>query len=256
MISHTKAFAVYRELSQAHIDFAVLVCYAVPLLKAEIAGPKPLAHPPDHFKQKHNAKAYLTVHAARYQDELARSLHISIFSYFESYVRELLKEISGFHGGDDQIKSLAHKRSSKFLAALPPAVKASKRKLQEPAKNNEKPKYEKHSKLLENAGFRFPTELFAHYGITNLLVKASNDRNGMRAWEIPNVLADGLLFPISKPERDFFEVNRLLRNEIAHGSAPLISLKDSLGFASKLHTLAAKLDKHSVEHFFILQKFV
>jgi hypothetical protein len=256
MISHTKAFATYKELSQAHIDFAVLVCYAIPLLKAEIASPKPLAHPPDHFKQKHNAKAYLTAQAAKYQDELARSLHITIFSYFESYVRELLKEISVFHGGDDQIKALAHKRSAKFLTTPPGPVTASKRKLQEPAKNGEKAKYDKHSKILDSAGFRFPTELFAHYGIANLLVKASNDRNGMRAWEIPNILADGLLFPITKPERDFFEANRLLRNETAHGSAPVISLRDSLGFASKLHTLAARLDKHSVEHFFVLQKFV
>jgi hypothetical protein len=255
VIGHTDSFAAYKELSQAHIDFAVLVCYAVPLLKSELASPNALSCQPDHFKPKATTKVHLTKHAANYQDELARTLHISIFSYFESYVREALREIADFHGGNGQIKSLAHKRAAKFLAAPPVEVQKSKRKLQEPSKPNERDKYMKHSALLEKAGFRFPTELFAHYGVTQMLAKASDDKNGLRAWEIPNILADCLLFPITKTERDFYEDNRQLRNKIAHGTVPKLALKDSLGFSSRLHTLAAKIDNHLVEHFFVLQKF-
>ncbi len=256
MIVHTKAFAAYRVLSQQHLDFAVLVCTAVPALKPELGDlTTPLKHVPDHFKAKPDSKAQLVRFAAGYQSELARTNLITIFSYFESYVRGALQEIIAFHGGDETFRNLAKHRAGVFLQAPPAAVQASKRKLQEPARVTKKDKYVTHSKALDNAGFRFPTELLAYFGAVNLIAK-SKDKVGMRAWEIPDVLQNGLLYSLSISERKLFDDCRKLRNDIAHGKAPKVALKDSLNFASALHGLGAKVDRHLVEHFFVLQSFV
>ena len=256
MIAHTKAFAVYRALSQQHLDFAVLVCTAVPALKPELANlTTPLKHAPDHFKAKPDGKAQLVKYAASYQSELARTNLITIFSYFESYVRAALQEIITFHGGDETFRNMAKRRASLFLKAPPPAIEASKRKLQEPAHGAKKDKYVVHSKKLDQGGFRFPTELLAYFGSVNLIAK-SKDKTGMRVWEIPDILQNGLLYPLSAAERKLFDEGRKLRNDIAHGKAPTVALKDSLNFASALHGLGAKVDRHLVEHFFVLQSFV
>lgn len=256
MIAHTQAFATYRSLSQAHIDFAVLVCTAVPALRPELANVStPLMNIPDHFKAKPDSKAQLIKYASAYQSELGRTNLITVFSYFESYVKGALQEIVEFHGKEATFKALAHQRASTFVQNLPPAMEASKRKLQEPAKPAKKQKYVKHSQELDKAGFRFPTELLAYYGAITLIAK-SKDKTGMRAWEVPNILEDGLLFPLSAAERKLFEDCRDLRNKIAHGKAPNVTLKQSLNFASALHALASKIDGHIVQHFFILQKYI
>jgi len=75
----------------------------------------------------------------------------------------------------------------------------------------------------------------------------------MRAWEIPSILEECLLFPITATERDHFEEIRSLRNEIGHGRAPPVVLQKSLHYASILHTLAAKVDHHIIEHFLVIQ---
>jgi hypothetical protein len=256
MIAHTKAFATYRSLSQRHIDFAALVCTAVPALKPELADPTtPLKHAPDHFKVKPDTKTQLAKHAAGYQSELARTNVITIFSYFESYVRGALQEIITFHGGDEAFRNMAKHRASVFLKTPPAAIEESKRKLQEPARSTKKDKYIAYSKKLDQGGFRFPTELLAYFGSVNLISK-SKDKTGMRAWEIPDILQNGLLYPLSIVERKLFDDCRKLRNDIAHGKAPTVTLQQSLEFASDLHTLAAKVDRHLVEHFFVLQSFI
>lgn len=256
MIAHTKAFATYRSLSQQHLDFAALVCTAVPALKPELIDlATPLINAPDHFKVKPDTKAQLVKHAAGYQSELARTSLITIFSYFESYVRGAVQEIISFHGGDETFRNMAKRRASVFLKAPPAAIEESKRKLQEPARSSKKDKYVVHSKKLDNGGFRFPTELLAYFGSVNLIAK-SKDKTGMRAWEIPDILDNGLLYQLSTAERKLFDDCRKLRNAIAHGKAPTVTLKESLNFASALHALAAKVDRHLVEHFFVLQTFV
>src|SRR3546814_19629709 len=51
MISHTDAFKLYRHLGQAHLNFVVLICHAVPALTAELSVPgAPATAPPAHFK--------------------------------------------------------------------------------------------------------------------------------------------------------------------------------------------------------------
>jgi hypothetical protein len=131
MMGHTKAFATYRDLSQAHINFVVLACYAVPALRPEFSNlSTPLLHQPDHFKFNPESKRELAKYANSYQEVLARTTVMATFSYFESYVREAMSDVIQFHGGVEAFQKLAHDRAAKFIKRLQPDLEKSKRKLQ------------------------------------------------------------------------------------------------------------------------------
>jgi hypothetical protein len=253
MKAHSSAFATFRKLSQTHLDFVVVVCHSVPALKADIAlSSEKLTHKPDHFTADGNPKAWIATRTSEYQDELARSALITVFSYFEAYVRDALNEIVEFHGGREEFLACARRRSGRFIRSLEPALQKYKRKLQDSPETAKVAKYQKYAKLLDKAGFLFPTDLLSNFGAECLTAKL-DDKRGMRAWEIPNLLEDCLLMSISDKDRALFEDARLFRNEIAHGKPRTTSLKKALSYASELHTFAAKIDRHVVEHFFVIQ---
>ena len=253
MVPHTKAFLSYRKLSQAHINFVVLVCHAVPAFRADLALPQiTCSYPPDHFKAERNPKSEVASYVSKYQDDLARSTLVTVFSYFEAYIKDALTEIVEFHGGKKNFKQKSLERTARFIAQLPPALKAHKRKLQDNHSASKKEKYQKHGRILDKEGFKFPTDLFAHYGVSRLLEKL-DEKKGMRAWEIPFIVEECLLFPISKSQVEDFEAMRGMRNKITHGRSHPISLKESLRKASLLHSLAAEIDGHIAEHFLVIQ---
>jgi hypothetical protein len=78
---------------------------------------------------------------------------------------------------------------------------------------------------------------------------------GMKAAEIPEILRDGLSFPLTDAEKKRLDTIRDLRNRIAHGGAHRLSLKDALDANGDLHSLATRIDQHSVEHFFVLEAY-
>jgi hypothetical protein len=92
----------------------------------------------------------------------------------------------------------------------------------------------------------------ANFGAKHLIEKL-DEKRGMRAWEIPSILNECVLFELDKTERKIFDDVRGLRNKIGHGKPPTILLKDSLRYASEMHAIAAKIDRHMLEHFFIFQ---
>jgi len=225
----------------------------MPALRADLALPSPtLSNPPDYFQASRNPKSEVASYVAAYQDELARSTLIAVFSYFEGYARSVLREIVAFHGGGDQFQSLAHSRATRFIASPYPGVTLHKRKLQDRRAPAKLFKYQKYGQLLEAKGFKFPTDLLAHFGVVQLLSKIKDDRT-IRAWEIPSLFEECLLFPIATTERDLYEEVRGIRNDVAHGKAPTIALQASLRYASELHSFAARVDHHIAEHFLVIQ---
>ncbi len=253
MKSPSKAFENYKQSSQAHIDFVVIVCHAVPALRADIALTAPdLTYSPDYFKKSNNPKDWVAAHVDGYTDELARSTLLTVFSYFEGYVKDVLKEIVAFHGGEKLIQSRARTRSERFVHSASPEIIKNKRKLQDNHEPRKKGKYQKFGRLLDAAGFRFPTDLLSNFGVRFLISKLDKNK-GMRAYEIPMILSDCLLFRIEDAETKMFNKARDLRNELAHGNPRPIPLATALRYASELHTLAAKVDKHICEHFFVIQ---
>ena len=253
MIKHTKAFKRFRDLSQGHINFVVLTCYSVPLLKATLEAPGAIVPTPDHFKGNSNDITALLGFIASYQNEIARSTLITVFSYFEAYLKSALQEVIEFHGGKSEFQRKAKNRAERFFRSVPATVQANKRKLQDIPNASKQAKYEKFARLLEQAGFRFPTDLLSHFGVTQLILKA-DDKLGFKAHEIPSVLKDALLYPLTTAEKEIIERIRLERNGIAHGGGTPIRLATSLRDASSLHTLAAAVDHHIVDHFFLIQQ--
>lgn len=253
MKAHSSAFETYRGLSQSHLDFVVVVCHAVPALRADIALPdQEFTFQPDYFKGGGNSKDWMSERVLAYQDELARTTLITAFSYFEAYVKDVLAEIVEFHGGKEPFLSLARERSSRFLSEPPPNLLEYKRKLQDNPEPAKWEKYQKFGRLLDEKGFRFPTDLMSSFGAQFLIQKLSKNK-GMRAWEIPGILSECLLMNVDKEDLEMFEDARSLRNAIGHGRPPKIELKKALRISSQLHGFAAKVDRHVIEHFLVIQ---
>lgn len=177
-----------------------------------------------------------------------------MFSYFEKYVREVLCELVEFHGGMEQIKESSYVRASRFMTAAPPSVTQSRKKLQDRFDNQRIGQYQKYGRLLSKEGFSFPTDLFSHFGIVQLLPKIDK-KKGLRAFEIPSILSECLLMPLSKQEVERFEKIREVRNKIGHGHTASVTLRASLNAAKDLHALASKTDSHIREHFLIVQRY-
>jgi hypothetical protein len=70
MVTHTKAFKTYRDLSQAHLNFVVLTCHSVPCLKTQLQVPAAILPTPDHFKGRGNTIPAMLGFISNYQDEL------------------------------------------------------------------------------------------------------------------------------------------------------------------------------------------
>lgn len=252
MIPKSNAYSVLRNKSQEFLDFVVLACTAVPTLKLQIQLTGVGGITPDHFKGLPNAGQLLS-YAAVYQESLARMTVITCFSYFEAYVKGLLPEIVEFHGGPVKFQATADKRAKSFIAKSSQTIVDNKRKLQEPATGAKIWRYKKHSAVLVKQGYRFPSELLAPYGVRNLIQKAKP--RGSRAFDIPELLSDALCFPLSALDDARINAIRNIRNQLAHGNAGTMIFAEGLAIARDLRDIAAKVDKHAVEHFFVLEAF-
>jgi hypothetical protein len=252
LIPNSNAYAILRDNSQEFLNFVVLSCTAVPTLKKQIQASGVAGISPDHFKGSPDA-AQLLSYATVYQETLGRMIVITLFSYFEAYVKGLLGEIVDFHGGATTFQATADKRAKAFVANSSQAIIDSKRKLQEPSKAAKIESYRKHSAILVKQGFRFPSELLAPFGVKNLIRKSKP--TGSKAFEIPELLRDALCFPL--PAKDDARLNsiRETRNNIAHGKAGPITLVEALTIGKDLRDISAKVDKHAVEHFFVVETY-
>jgi hypothetical protein len=253
VLPHSNAYQRFKDQSVEFLDFAVLVCTAVPTLTKRLETERSSASASVDYFRKVNSAEELLAYSSRYQDELSRLSIITLFSFFEAYVVALLGEIIKFHGGKEEFIATADRRSRKFMVAPKGDIVASKRKLQEPAKKHLKPKYEKYSKKLADGGYRFPSELLASLG-ARILAKRASPR-GLKAYEIPEMLRDMLNFPLSAAQLANLESIRQMRNGIAHGASQKVTLHEVMSTEAELRKLAARVDSHSIEHFFVLERF-
>jgi hypothetical protein len=252
LIPNSKAYAVLRDKSQDFLNFVVLSCTAVPTLKKQLQATGVAGITPDHFKGRPDA-AQLLSYASVSQESLARMVIITLFSYFEAYVQGLLVEIIEFHGGALKFQATADKRAKSFVTNTSQAIIDTKRKLQEPPKAGKVESYKKHSAVLVKHCFRFPSELLAPYGVRNLNRKAKP--KGSKAFEIPELIRDALCFPLSTKDTARLDSIRDTRNRIAHGESGPITLMEALAIGRDLRDISAKVDRHAVEHFFVLEEF-
>lgn len=266
MIPSTDSFNRLKSEQQKILDFAVLVCHAVPNVKKTIKGhEKKVKHfsipKPDYFKLTTNER--LLELSKEYKENLAKYLIISSFSFFESYFKSVLKELLEFQGGIDKFADTISKKHKAIIAQNNNSAKKHKRKLQEPFRKKNYKKYEKHRKALMNhSEFKMPSELFSFFGVKHFFELVNS--NSFRSAMIPDLLEKGLLMDLNdkvnktsslkdKNIKETFDTMRKLRNKISHGDKTDIDLQKTIDYIRFLKFLSIKIDKHLIENFFILE---
>lgn len=267
MLANTNSFGRLKKEQQRILDFAVLICHAVPNVKKTIRGsmekiPYFSLPNPDYFNKEHEDK--IKELSNHYKENLSKYLIISSFSFFEAYFKSVIEELIDFHGGREIFIKNIKDRHQKLIETNEKEISKNKRKLQEPPKKKNYSQYEKHRKALEqNALFRMPSELFASLGVKYILDLVGSDR--FRSVMIPELLEHGFLMSLEEKVnksddlknmtiKETFSSMRDIRNKISHGNDPSIDFAKAMDYIRFLRHLAVKVDKHIVEHFFILER--
>ena len=191
----------------------------------------------------------LSKRLAKSSDILGKELLLSTFSYFEAYVVDLIAEIIIFHSGRTHLARLCKADIATTDAAITPATKQSKRKLQEYPRKNLFAKYQKHSRILRSAQFPFPSRRLAAYGWQHLCETALR----LNAARIPEVLRDALLMPLSDKVVSTYHALRDKRNQIAHGRFAKYPVAIAIKHGSWLRNLAISIDSYVVENYLIIE---
>lgn len=257
---NTNAYLSFKGESERLTNLAVLFSHAVPVLRQVLASPTLSAQislkPADNFPHDRSDGPALAGFAAAYDRDLANLVLLSVFSYFEAYVRCAIQEIYELQGGDEAFLALSRKRVTRHWKSAPPAVLEAKRKLQTRERRDKADKYRKYAKVLAAHNFAFPPDLLAVYGAQQLARKLdTKGRSGMRASEIPDLLTEALLLDVNKAERVAYQDVRLLRNRIAHGGTPALSVHQAIKRTTFLREWAGRIDHHIAEYFLVLAKY-
>jgi len=256
-LTSTKAYARYKSQSDALLDFAVLVAHSMPALREEIhavkSGTLASLPIPDFFhKSNRSTPADLLKTEAHYERYLASYVLLAHFSFFESFVENLAKEMIAFHGGEEKFVARIENRIKRLMTRQSPQVVTMKRKLQDTEKPKWRDRYRKYSRDLELEGFRFPGELLAAYGVRSVISKIKN----LKAVHIPEVLVGAFRVDLSDAEIEKYDEIREIRNGIAHGDPIVLTMKQAVVMNGVLRNLAVRISSHIAEHFFVIEKYV
>lgn len=253
MITHTKAYDRFRQLGIDQYDFCVLVSFAIPCLDKQInplSGPVAGNIPKSKYIKNDNITAEeLRRRIGSAGDSIGKELLISTFSYFEAYVADALTEVLDFHGGADRIATMAKSHDADSIGSCSAAAVVSQKKLldvEDPAK---KEKYLKHLRVLRSEGYPLPSQRLSCFGWLSL----ANRLKRMKSHEIPDLLFDGLLFPLSQSDRNTFHALRDKRNKIAHGKLTRYPVRTAVTHGKFLRDLAVSVDKYLVENFLMIE---
>lgn len=252
MIENSESYKKLKAQIQDSIDFVLLSCHAVPALKgymkavdkggaAKIPDPDIFACPADHSR--------LMEIAPRYRKMLGRFLILSSFSFFEAYITDVFTEIFDFQGEQDKFLERATLKRSQTISAADANVEAMIKKLREKPKKGKQKKYTAAHEILSAKGYRFPTDLFATYGILRLQEQLKD----LRAVQIPDIVQGALGLTMAQSDVEDFHRIRELRNNVAHGKVTEVDLSRAIDDNRLLRSLAVKIDAHVVKHFFVLE---
>lgn len=260
---HTVAYAKWKKQTQDTFDFSVLVCSAVPTLKRNLKlyekGIIETLTKPDHYgpageltkEQNDRSLPQLRQKADGYKEKLSRYILISNFSFFESYVKDVIDEMVAFHGGPEQFAQSAMTRASTINSAGTQELDEACRKLRGQRNPKNKQRSENATKELKEMGYVFPTDRFSSYGISAFLRSFGN----MFAKDIPSILKDGLHMPLQDDEVLQFHNIRDARNTIAHGNSIAVDLTKVTEMCRFLRNIALRLDQHILRHYMISESY-
>jgi hypothetical protein len=249
----SKAHERHKGAVQQAYDFAATMCYAVPHLAAHItlvdAG-KAALQPPHYFAPQ-NSTQFLRDNIATFEERLSSYMLLSLFSFFEAFVKDIVQEMFDFHGGTEMLLALAAKRDLALsTAAQSRDIQVAKAKLTKNKKGKHQ-KYQKYSKVLVAAGFRFPTERFSSYGVGMLIERHKN----LKAHAIPDLLVHGVAMHMSAAEKAQYDSIREKRNKVAHGRPQKLDLAYIRTTNDFFRDMTFRINTHVLEHFFVLEQY-
>lgn len=256
-MNKTNAFINWQKNTQEIFDFSVLVHYAIPVLKQKIklieSGEAKELCRPDYYrshKQNYYSSANLMnslkARISGYKSHVSDYLLLSLFSYFEAFIVDAIKEFLDFHGGISNFQSFAIRKSKYSMDFL------CEEKTIRKYKNNLKPTDAKNipdrkhaSRELKKTLYRFPSDHFAAYGIF-MLGKKIDD---LKSKDIPEILINVLLIDLTEKEVRNYHSIRDIRNNIAHGHIVHLNIKSVTDYNEVLMNLAKKVNLHICEFF-------
>ncbi|MBS1687165.1 MAG: hypothetical protein JSS96_00455 [Bacteroidetes bacterium] len=269
MLGHTEAFKRLKTEQQKILDFTVLTCYAIPTLKKAIKGYRQQVKnyetfvKPDYFVETFNADKIEAL-AQDYKGNLGKYTLLSSFSFFESYVKDVVEELIRFHGGQETFITTLHNRHRIFLTSQEQAILDIKKKLQEPIKKKNRQRYRKYIDEIERQPkYRHPSELLATFGLKSFIEIVTG--NAFRSALIPDLLEFAFGMDLSEKVnkhadlvdynlRQTFDTMRNIRNSIGHGNANDVGFEKVMDLIRFLRHLAVKTEDHLLNHFFILER--
>jgi hypothetical protein len=180
-----------------------------------------------------------------YQKRLATYLYFSTFSYFESYIIDLSKEvISQFVKLDKENYLLNHKLREDLVSY--------RIKLGKITDSRKKDRYTKFSTKLNSQGYKPPEEIMFSSFIDLFMDKLSD----LKANDIPVFLEKYFMYNMNETERQIFHTIRNNRNSIGHGDKAFIPTLSNVIDANKFFKkISAGIDIHTMFHFDKLRNY-
>lgn len=256
MIHHTEAFKRLKDETQEVLDFAILVSYAVPHLKHRIKeaqekdeallDTKLMPFRPDNFERDKIPIGKIKDSASKYKKEIAKSIRLVGFSYFEVYIGDVIQEILEFHAAEKLRRELG---STPSVDSLEETTKTAHSKLREVPKKSQRSKYERYQAELSKVGFAMPLDRAMILGLERMRRLAAD----YKASQIPTMLSELLGLELTESELNAFGTIRDARNRIAHGrqSDQDIEITAAIEANHVLRELARKIDQHVLEYWLI-----
>lgn len=226
---------------QSIFDFAVVVCHSVPALKLQMKllddGKITKLPDPDYF-EANNPTSKLRQQADGYIDKLATYLFLSSFAFFENYLGSALKEVLNLSVTIPEKKALKSSLTNNTNTKPKKILRSSfdQRHLQ---------RYEKYSRELDAANYVHPDNLISTIAVENL-IKSIND---LKVNQIPDFLINSFKMDISVADKMTFGTYRKLRNDIAHGDNPTVTMRKVREANKFLRKFATQIDEFLIEHF-------
>lgn len=270
MINHTQAYQVLRNSQQSTMNLLVLVGQAVPELEKNLKAidkrmnftnedyscPVKLSKH-DIFENRAIDTNLVKAKTSNYKKDLAKLVVISSFSFFEVYFKDVSKEVIEFHGGKDVF--LKYSESKLFAQQETQLKLVDKKNLQEEYEPHRKEKYLKNISKIDAQGYIFPYEKFSLFGFYKFAEIVGSEKSDFSAAQIPDLLKYIYGFDVDDEEKDKdtirnkFDKIRAKRNNVIHKGEG-IELKIALEYNDFLKKISKQIDKHLIEHFFIIQQ--
>lgn len=204
-----------------------------------------------YYAANQNSVSDLKRHVAKFEASLSAYMLLSVFSFFEAFVKAIIDELIEFHGGIETMIRRAERRDKRFIAKITKEMSIQRYKLREKKKLGRGDRYRKYTRTLEGQGFRFPTETFSSYGVR----KFAEDISRLKAHAIPDFLIHALHVPLDPSDVRYFHRIRKIRNDIAHGNTVALDL----GEISKVNDLFRRwtllTEEHLLTNYFIIEDY-